>query len=918
MCDFLGIQYDEAMETPYAADNVSRFAGDGGEKARTHAGDPKLLKFKRIDSTKADGWKKIKLPIKLTESTTRVARHFEYDLPYETDIVTTPMQCHEVPTVEGWANVDRAIRSKAWDSLVFIVPSCLEASMDVVRPLILLAQIVVYQEQIPPIVLLTSGLMPAILPLAAQAPSTSASMACGVSRAVREEESLRLLTVNLLPGVMAPSSAVVAEALRTEDGDDDLAMGSNECKYVPRLRMRTSVSLARPQQSARVDCAVLFTSPTDDSLGGLGLHAARALVRQRCKRILIATSGRSHAASLLSKLSLLPAPRPNLSVTTHDVTAAGWCPLLEAALCTRPKKLALLHTGSTSYTRLLRSMVCSGVEEVYNSKAVGAWKLHEASASLPSSCLLFSTAPLFHAEGELASMVSNAYCDALSSARQSQGLKGVTLQLPLVTQGNAAPVRLLLDPGQIAKCLRSALGPASLSLTILARKPSAWLPQCAAKVWPLHSELVEVVESTADPVSGDGQSGAEGMDSEEELLAAVMALLDELTGERNEAVDVSFTDTGLDSISSLSLISGLRKVAGSDVALTISTIEEHSTPRAIVAYMMSSRAPKQLSTASVAHQTSGFSFSKTSGFLCELEPGAEGATPLIAMYGIQGHPLLNSGGLWLPVRTPLYKLQHALIAEEGFAGYSTFEDETDDVARRLLAFMAGSGFHLIGGSFGALLAHVVATRAVALGGQPRTLILMDPPPPPKFWIRQPTSEAHNRARAWFASCSLHRYPAVQAGFAVPPLPVFDENRDVSDMRAEALDFLTSVTASGAAGRQRFIHEHEIIFQHMGGFQGLAGVDLEPFANISYMFASKRKEFFEHRSYDATLGTAGTTSGLRPVNRVKSDERWQHASYGAEEYRHIEIDGEHIPSIIRCLTGKEKAFHSFMAECLAEL
>jgi pimeloyl-ACP methyl ester carboxylesterase/malonyl CoA-acyl carrier protein transacylase len=81
ICEFLGIDFDEALLNPYGGDRLT----DGLHEQSMGVGDPNFLQHKQIDPELADKWRQITLPHPLKPATVELASKFHYELPQEPD-----------------------------------------------------------------------------------------------------------------------------------------------------------------------------------------------------------------------------------------------------------------------------------------------------------------------------------------------------------------------------------------------------------------------------------------------------------------------------------------------------------------------------------------------------------------------------------------------------------------------------------------------------------------------------------------------------------------------------------------------------------------------------------------------------------------------------------------------------------------
>jgi len=75
LCQFLGVPFDEAVLEPYDG-RRERMTGSLGD-----VGDPNFFQHNRVDASRGEAWKRIRLPRRLDESTEELALQLGYELP---------------------------------------------------------------------------------------------------------------------------------------------------------------------------------------------------------------------------------------------------------------------------------------------------------------------------------------------------------------------------------------------------------------------------------------------------------------------------------------------------------------------------------------------------------------------------------------------------------------------------------------------------------------------------------------------------------------------------------------------------------------------------------------------------------------------------------------------------------------------
>ena len=76
ICQLLQMPYDPNMQEPYDTEAVETFRS--AQSVSTT--DPKLLRRRKIETTQADKWRRVKLPQPLSEEAKVLARGYGYEL----------------------------------------------------------------------------------------------------------------------------------------------------------------------------------------------------------------------------------------------------------------------------------------------------------------------------------------------------------------------------------------------------------------------------------------------------------------------------------------------------------------------------------------------------------------------------------------------------------------------------------------------------------------------------------------------------------------------------------------------------------------------------------------------------------------------------------------------------------------------
>ncbi|MFJ9779746.1 beta-ketoacyl synthase N-terminal-like domain-containing protein [Amycolatopsis sp. NPDC101161] len=326
------------------------------------------------------------------------------------------------------------------------------------------------------------------------------------------------------------------------DGPDDEVAWREGVRYVRRL--------VRPEPGDPVrepvrDGAYVITG----GLGGLGLVAAKWLAERGATRVVL-NSRRA-------------APAPDLGIDVRvvpgDIAAPGTAEALVAAAVDGGVPLrGVLHAAGVLADGAAISLDAAALDAVWRPKALGAWRLHEATAGYDLDWWLVysSAAALFGSPGQAAYATANAWADALVVWRRAQGLPAATIGWGAwgdvgAAAGSRNPVLEPLGTEEALSALdavlardRQATGVARVNAgTVLelfprlAERPffGLFAPRTGPSTWDGLAALRKAPPDTARKAIADHLAG---------LVAGVLGYADV---ER----DVPLTRLGLDSLSAM-------------------------------------------------------------------------------------------------------------------------------------------------------------------------------------------------------------------------------------------------------------------------------------------------------------------------------------------------------------------------------
>ncbi|WP_205877191.1 type I polyketide synthase [Mycobacterium camsae] len=196
-----------------------------------------------------------------------------------------------------------------------------------------------------------------------------------------------------------------------------------EHRYVEQLT-RATLGDAQRTPVVRAGASYVVTG----GLGGLGLVVARWLVDGGAGRVVL--NGRSEPGEEQRRMLAELESRAEIAVVLGDIAAPGVAERLIAAAEDGNRALrGILHSAAVIDDALLYSMTKDSLDRVWAPKAIGAQRLHQASAGRELDWWVgfSSTASLLGAPGQGAYACANAWLDALVSARTAAGLPAAVI-----------------------------------------------------------------------------------------------------------------------------------------------------------------------------------------------------------------------------------------------------------------------------------------------------------------------------------------------------------------------------------------------------------------------------------------------------------------------------------------------------------
>jgi len=399
--------------------------------------------------------------------------------------------------------------------------------------------------------------------------------------------------------------------------------------------------------------------------------------------------------------------------------------------------IGVFHAAGVLANATVRNQSMDRFSTVFAPKVHGAAALHAAS----SSCVL----QLFHVYSSVAGLIGNAgatphsaantWLDSFVHCRRDSGLRAHAIQWGVMVPRQAKdPVAVgqgTITRPMASKALLASLGrcqrvvaicpeawPATLSLSAGGRVSGLLLP------W-MHRQ--GAAQSCAMRTPGSTVNAVD--------LGGVLAIVHGAMSTSVDA-DIPLTDAGLDSLGAVEVRNQLQIAVGDGYELPARLLLDYPTARSISSLLRNNTGADTASPSVSANKDSAPPPKTVDDFigvslvrLCKAPVGLDPAPPpLVIAHSVIGdeqgferwHRGIASGREVLVLRHPA--LRTGKLAES-----VSIHSLSVVYAQELVDHFSGAPFDLIGASLGAILAHRVALLVKKWGGNPRRLVLIDPP-----------------------------------------------------------------------------------------------------------------------------------------------------------------------------------------------
>ena len=221
----------------------------------------------------------------------------------------------------------------------------------------------------------------------------------------------------------AAALALAGELASGGDVEDQVALG-DEGRFVARL-----VPAAGEAGSA-VGLSSEGSYLVTGGLGALGLHAARWLVSQGARHVVLTSRRGTPDERASAAIAALEQSGARVTVLAADVSRSDDVATLLATIAEGHGPLrGIVHAAGVDATVPLNRITAGDVRTVMEAKVAGAWLLHEQTIALPLDLFLCfsSVASVLGAQGRAHYAAGNAFLDALAIERRRLGLVATTI-----------------------------------------------------------------------------------------------------------------------------------------------------------------------------------------------------------------------------------------------------------------------------------------------------------------------------------------------------------------------------------------------------------------------------------------------------------------------------------------------------------
>ncbi|MGE5695635.1 MAG: SDR family oxidoreductase [Candidatus Sericytochromatia bacterium] len=407
---------------------------------------------------------------------------------------------------------------------------------------------------------------------------------------------------------MDAADDVVARLTRElrSSGSDDVIAWRGERRYVQRLS-RATLGAQGSDAVVRRDGSYILTG----GLGGVGMVVARWLVAGGAGRVVL--NGRTDPSDeQCSSLADLKA-RAEIVAVRGDVASPGVAERLVAAAEETGLSLrGVVHAAAVIDDDLVVDLSRESLERVWTPKAVGALRMHEATAGRPLDWWVgfSSAASLLGSAGQAAHACANAWLDGLVAWRKASGLPATAINWGQWSDMGAARSMPpgLLEPLSTTEGIEALESVLASNLTrvgvVRLRLDRAVTTSPVLRQLGYFAHLVEewhALENgerlTVDdryqsvPAPNWSQMSAEDICVELESRLRVILARELQMSASAVNIDQPFPELGLDSMMAMTILREARQLVGIDLSATM--LWDNPTISSLAGYVSKILAPQE-------------------------------------------------------------------------------------------------------------------------------------------------------------------------------------------------------------------------------------------------------------------------------------------------------------------------------------
>ncbi|MFT7009220.1 MAG: acyl transferase domain-containing protein/NAD(P)-dependent dehydrogenase (short-subunit alcohol dehydrogenase family) [Colwellia sp.] len=315
---------------------------------------------------------------------------------------------------------------------------------------------------------------------------------------------------------------------------------------------------------------------------GFGLKTLRWLSEQGAKHIIVISRRGAHSNEAINVIDKMQLKGVTVWVVRQDISdLVSLSASLDAIIMQCPPVKGVFHAAAVLDDSSLKNVQKDNVENVFLSKAIGAWNLHYyfCEAQLDFFILYSSVVSMLGNAGQSAYAAANGYLEGLSSYRRSRNLSclsiawggisdtGIIARNDKIASSLKRKGMTLLASNSVLKVIHSALLNDISHISVCHIDWSIWQSQMS----PRRRQQLSLLLTPAKPINDEGTTDLDVFFAQltgqerhiylhDELVTLLSKIL--LLPPANIATDCPLVDLGLDSLTAMELSSGIVVLSG--------------------------------------------------------------------------------------------------------------------------------------------------------------------------------------------------------------------------------------------------------------------------------------------------------------------------------------------------------------------